>query len=163
MSQEEVSFDDMKQEMALYLLEQRTGVLATADGEYVTARGMLIWSDGLIIYCFTGTRSRKCSQITANPNVAVTAGYLQIEGVARLTGDPLEKENTRFLEVFKEIDPEVYEKRMDVFRAQTIKTSVIEITPTRVARYYPRGFMDILNIQSEKAYKTRIGEPTYYN
>ena len=162
MSQEEVSYEEMKKEFEKQLKGQQTGVLATSDGDNVTVRAMLIFPDGLTIYCFTGKRSRKYKQLCSNQNVAVAVHDIQIEGVATLKGNPIDEENTRFLKVYKEVNPDDYERRIQSMRSSQIESSLIEITPKRVARYIPGGSMDILNVLKKKAYKLRIGDSAYY-
>ena len=162
MSQEEVSYEEMKKELEESLKGQKTGMLATSEGDNVTVRAMLIFPDGLTIYCFTGKRSRKYNQLCSNQNVAIAVNDIQIEGVAALKGNPVDEENTRFLEVYREVNPDGYERRIESMRSSQIERCLIEITPKRVATFTPDGGMHILNVLKKKAYKLEIGEPAYY-
>ena len=162
MSQEEVSYEEMKKEFEKLLKGQQTGMLATSDGDNVTVRAMWIFSDGLAVYCITRKRSRKYKQLCSNQNVAIAVNDIQIEGVAALKGNPVAEENTRFLEVYKEVNPDVYERRIEGMRSSQIERCLIEITPKRVATFTPDGGMHILNVLKKKAYKLEIGEPAYY-
>jgi len=138
MKQVEIPYDALKQDFINELsklgsegLYQR-GILATSKGDYVTARRMRFVSNGLTVYCFTDRGSRKCKQVMANPNVAVVAGFVQIEGVASLRGHPLD--DPEFLEIYKESQPNNYE----TWRAgPTVNNErdlvLIEIAPKRIA------------------------------
>ncbi|GAI79232.1 unnamed protein product, partial [marine sediment metagenome] len=65
MSPTTISYDELKQEFTQQLQKTEHGVLATSDGNYVTAREMMILSDGIKIWCFTGENSRKFKQMQA--------------------------------------------------------------------------------------------------
>ena len=150
MSLTELSFEELKQELIDELKQQPTGALATSDGEDVTARFMGLFSDGLTIYCFAFQTSRKCRQISVNPNVSIATGNLQIDGTATL-GHPLDEENTRFVEIYKERMPE-YFKIAESVHFPKKSERVIEITPRRISKFN-NGNFDILNIPKEKAHK----------
>ena len=108
------------------------GILATSDGEYVTARKVRLVADRLTIYCFTDRRSRKYQQIMANPNVAIATDNIQIEGLAPLKGHPLDEENAGFLRAYKEMRPEAYERSSRRHFPNRPEGRVIEITPRRI-------------------------------
>jgi len=113
MSQIELSYEDMKQEMIKEIQKHPHGYLATSEGEFVTVRRMGLVSDGLTIWCLTSEQTRKYKQIMANPNVAIAAGdYLQIEGVASLKGHPRDEENSVFIKAFREQLPDRYERSL---------------------------------------------------
>ena len=157
LSQTELSYEDLKQEIIKLLHKQRTRVLATSEGENVTARAMLLFYDGLTIYCFTNAYSRKYKQMTVNSNVSIAAGILQIEGIAKLKGHPLDDENSKFIQVHKEQSPEYYKISERIHFIES-SARVIEITPKRIAKYITGGQIDILDVSKESAY--RVG---YYN
>ena len=157
LSQTELSYEDIKQEIIKLLHKQRNGVLATSEGDNVTARTVLLFYDGLTIYCFTSNYTRKYKQIIANPNVAIVCGNIQIEGIAKLKGHPLDEENSNFIRLHQEQNPEYYKISENIiFKRSTPR--VIEITPKRVARWITGGQIDILDVSKESAY--RVG---YYN
>jgi general stress protein 26 len=165
MAQTEIPYEELKQEIIEELKQQRTGVLATSDGEDVTARSMLLFSDGLTIYCFTDKDSRKFKQMSVNPKVSVAAGSLQIDGTATLKGHLLDEENARFIEIHKEQNPEYFKiTESAFFPIQSVR--VIEITPKRIGKWIRGGKLDILNISTRKAYRLEMfGEfrvPEYY-
>ena len=140
------------QEMIQEIQKHKLVVLATSDGESVTARTVLRISDGLNLFCFTGNYTRKYKQMMANPNVAIAAGNLQIEGGASLKGHPLDEENTAFIKAYKKTRPDAYERSSRVhFHRKNVR--VIEIAPQRIALYTgmdeasgSESHIDILNI-----------------
>lgn len=164
MSPTELSYEELKQEIIDELKKQPTGALATSDGEDVTNRYMLVLSDELTLYCFTDVDFRKCKQISVNPKVSVAIGSLQIDGTAVIKGRPLDEENARFIEIFKEKLPEIYKVHENLSIPREA-ARVIEITPRRIARYN-NGLLDVLNIPKEKAHRfevfTEYQVPEYY-
>ena len=99
-----------------------------------------------------------------NPNVAISARNIQIEGTVKLKAHPTDDENTHFREVFQEIMPEVYEMSVKLhFHRDYIR--VMEITPTKITRYTndiesKEGFFfEILDVKEKKAFKV-LGEDT---
>jgi general stress protein 26 len=163
MKQEAVSYKELEQDFIEELkklgnegLYQR-GILATAANDFVTARRMRFIPDGLTLYCWTSTNSRKHKQLLVNPKVAVVLGFIQIEGVAEILKHPLEE--PEFLELYKERMPNAYEdsiKDWDEFDQFLIK-----ITPKRVAEYKLPDVdagrsvagMDLLNVETGEAYR----------
>jgi general stress protein 26 len=148
-------------------------VLATSEGESVTARTVACISDGLTVYFTTTPGSRKYSQIAANPNVALAAGNLQIEGIASVKGHPLAEGNAAFIEVLRETRPELYEG-MSQMHFKIPNYQLIEVAPRRIALYrmslrdsvvidnvnyegymlnVPQVCIDILNTSNEEAHR----------
>lgn len=68
----------------------RKMVLATTAGEQVSARMMSLVRQGERLYFQTDCTSRKYAQLCANPHIALCADNLQIEGICRELGHPLE-------------------------------------------------------------------------
>lgn len=159
MSQIELSYEDMKQEMIKEIQKHQFVVLATSEGESVTARSMLLISNGLKIFFMTNPNYRKYNQIMANPNVAIAAGNLQIEGVASLKGHPLDEENAEYIKAFKDTQPDFYERSTRVnFKRPDVR--VIEVVPKRIALYTSgdmvsgaEPYIDILNTVKEEAHR----------
>jgi general stress protein 26 len=159
MSQTELSYEKLEHQLIDELKKHQIGVLATSEGESVTARTVRLIPDGLTIYCFTGIYTRKYKQIAANPNVAISANNLQIEGVAALKGQPFYKDNDRFIEVYKKIDPQAYERSSKRWFSRP-DSSVIKITPYKIILYNQGSevkgsnfSLDILNIPGKVAYR----------
>lgn len=76
MSPTKLDYEELKQDILQQLEKSRVAVLATAEGDFVTARQMTLISDGLTIYFMTFTFTRKYKQILVNPNVAVAMGNM---------------------------------------------------------------------------------------
>lgn len=165
MSLTELSYQELKQEFIDELKQQPDGAVATSAGDKVTNRFMQLIYDELKIRCFTTEGARKLNQISVNPNVSVATGSFNIDGTAAITGHTLDEENARFIELFKEQQPEYFEISESVFfPIQAIR--VIEITPTRIGKWVTGGYIDILNISTGKAFRLEaLGQfqvPEYY-
>ena len=68
----------------------------------------------------------------ANPNVAIAADNIQIEGAATLRGHPLDEENTGFLRAYKEMRPEAYKRSSRRHFPNRPEGRVIEIIPRKI-------------------------------
>ena len=141
MRQIEISYEELKQDFIKELaklgsegLYQR-GILATSGGDYVTARRMWLVPDGLTIYCYTDRGTRKIKQIMANTNVAVVAGFIQIEGVASIEGHPLHEDNANFIKAFMNNQPDKYEIEKRTFQNPDRDVVLIKIEPKRIALF----------------------------
>lgn len=99
--------------------------------------------------------TRKYIQITANPNVAVAFGNLQIEGVAKSKGHPSEDQNIGFIKAFQKKYPQVYEMYKEELDDPGNNWKLIEIIPTRIAVYHgrPDVHLDVMHTRNKKAYK----------
>ena len=112
----------------------------------------LVFSDGLTVYCQTDSSYTKYKQIAENPNVALCAGNVQLEGTASILGHPFADENKRFAELFKE-------KHLGSFNAYSHLENevVIGIEPTRVVlwKYDVNGasYRDFLELADGQAYR----------
>ncbi len=163
MNQTEISYEDLEQEMLQEIKKYQYGVLATAEGEFVTARVMVFVTQGMTIYCVTPIWSRKYRQIMANSNVAIAAGNLQIEGVALLKGRPLEEENA--VNALQEQIPEVCAMFGDSMQSPDTDLRIIEITPGKITSYQRQKGLKILDIVKEKAHSVDFpieNDPAYY-
>ena len=161
MSQIELSYEDLKQEMIKEIQKHEFGYLATSEGDFVRVGKMRLVSDGLTLWCFTDRRTRKYKQIMANPIVGIADGNLQIEGVASLRGHPLDEENAAFIKAYKETQPDNYERSMHVRKnLQRPDMRVIEVALKRIALYTPganiaQSHFDILNTVKEEAHRVK--------
>lgn len=166
MSPTKISYEELEQEFSQQLQKAEHGVLATSEGDYVTAREMMILSDGLKIMCFTSINSRKYKQLQANKNVAFSINNLQIEGIAALTGHPSDTRNAGFIRIFEEKRPKIYEFWRDICLDPNSGLVVIEITPRKITGYKPEGMnthLDILNIVTEMATRADTNDITQGN
>jgi nitroimidazol reductase NimA-like FMN-containing flavoprotein (pyridoxamine 5'-phosphate oxidase superfamily) len=165
LSQIELSYDDLKQKMITEFQKHDHGILATSDGGYVTARKVRLVYNGLTFFCFTDRRSRKYQQMKANPNVAITADNIQIEGAATLKGHPLDEENAVFLRAYKKMRPEAYERSSRRHFPNRPEGRVVEITPKRVM-LWSLTESDVArnvqaSVQSEEAMRKDLAKENY--
>ncbi len=151
MSPTALNYEELEQQVEQRLNKSRYGVLATAEGDFVTARQMMFICNGLTITFITTITTRKYKQIEVNPNVAVSIGNMQIEGVASIRGRTSDNENVWFLKTFEEIEPEVYEKHRDMCLDPETLWRVIEIAPKRFALFVPDNYLDVLNVDEKTA------------
>jgi general stress protein 26 len=143
---------------ALQLLKKNPfGVLATASEDRVTARQMMLVFDGLRISCFTPNFTRKYRQISANRNVALVSGNVQVEGIACIKGRTSEPQNAGFLTAVKTSLPRVYEHYRDWLEDPNTFNEVIDIIPTRIAVFFgppePNRHLDVLNIDERTCFR----------
>jgi general stress protein 26 len=135
-------------------------VLSTSKDDIVTARRMRFVPDGLTLYCYTDQHTRKQEQIEANPNVAVVVGYTQIEGTAKIMGNPLEEQNADFIRAFKENNLEFAQNYMKHFERPDRSIQLIKIEPKRIALFkygdpeagIERGLY-VLDVPNKKAHR----------
>ena len=159
MSQEELPYDELKHEIAEELKKREWGHIATSHNDYVRVGFMRIVSKGLTIWCYTDHRSRKFKQILGNPHIAIGDRDLQIEGLAKLKGHPLDEENKDFIEAYRENQPENYERTSQrQFLPSRREWRVIEIIPTRITWYKVGATPEenvflILDTVDKKAYR----------
>lgn len=153
MSPTKLNYEELKQDIIQQLEKSRVGVLATAEGDSVTARQMTLISDGLTIYFMTPTFTRKYKQILVNPNVAVAMGNIQIEGAVSIKGHTSNNENTWLLKALEELAPEVYKGYRDELLDPEMPWQVIEIAPKRIALFsgLPDRQLDVLDIIEKTA------------
>lgn len=162
----QLDYQEMLQQVQQQLSKSFEGVLATAQGDFVTARAMMLICRGLSIYFMTPLFTRKYKQILVNPKVAVAIGNMQIDGLASVRGATCDKENAWFMETINTIAPGVYaEYRGECLDSQTLY-KVLEIIPQRIALFdgLPNRYLNVLNINEKTAtrYYGREGFPTDY-
>jgi general stress protein 26 len=172
----ELPYEEYKKKVIEELRKHKTGVLATSDGSTVSAREMVFIYDELTIYCRSEGLFRKFKQIEVNPNVAIAAGNIQIEGVATVKGHPLDETNTKFIQLYKEQIPQAYEVACRDYFPRS-DCSLIAISPNKItlyiggspaesAGYSFSGYFDILNVKKRTAHRVSIwdvDESSAYN
>ncbi|MCL2188525.1 MAG: pyridoxamine 5'-phosphate oxidase family protein [Defluviitaleaceae bacterium] len=114
------------------LENEKTLILATCANHRVTTRHMSHVNEGLDIYFQTGRNYLKSQQIAANPNVAVSVGTFDIEGIATLHDHPLDAKNQFFIEKMKVKHPNAVERWSPLAEEVVIK---ITVTTARRWRY----------------------------
>ena len=108
-------FEAKKQEIVDFLADRENAImaLATSEAGRVLVRMVLVTCDDLNVYFFTWRGSRKCSQILANPRVALCKDRVQIEGTAKILGGLFDLENVPIRKLFDERFPETVERWVD--------------------------------------------------
>lgn len=152
MSPSALNYKELKQQVEQRLNKSHYGVLATAEGDFVTARQMMFICNGLTINFITTNTTRKYKQIEVNPNVAVSIGNIQVEGVASISGRTNDNKNAWFLKTFEQIEPKIYETHRDICLDSETVWRLIEIAPKRIALFVSSdNCLDVLNIGEETA------------
>ena len=82
------------------LEKETTLTLATSANNRVTIRQMSHINNGLTIYFQTSAHYLKTQQIKANPNIAISVGAYEIEGIAEIIGHPLDEANKFFIQKY---------------------------------------------------------------
>jgi general stress protein 26 len=100
---------ELKEEIIAMLEREKHIVIATCSDGRVTARTMSHVNAGMDIFFQTDKRFLKIEQILKNPRVALCAGNLQIEGIAKLQGHPFDSENADFCSLYKQKHPHSFE------------------------------------------------------
>ena len=99
------SFEELKKEAKEFLDNNPILVLATSGDGRVTARSMLCVHQGLTVLFETDINTTKLKQMRANPNVALCAKRVQIEGTATIRAHPLDPSCRDFAELYKSKNP----------------------------------------------------------
>ncbi len=147
---ETLDYFQAEREAVDFISQNNKMVLATCSDNRVTARMISIINDGMRIFCQTDRNFIKYRQITENPNVALSAGNIQIEGIAKITGHPFE--NRFFNEAYKLAHRSSYETY-----SHLKDEVVIEITPHLVTFWkYSDGqkpYRDFIDIKKHAAFR----------
>ncbi len=100
-----IEYNELKMEILNFFKKNKNFVLATSANNIVSARSMDCVNIGLKMMFETDKRSGKYKQIMINPNVALCAKNVQIEGIAKLGKHPLDESNKQFIELYKKDHP----------------------------------------------------------
>ena len=89
------------------------------------------------------------TKINKNPNVAIAADNIQIEGIAEIIGHPYDENNKEFLELFKNkhyMSYRMYSKLKDevVIKVDCKKITIWKSSDEKTYRYY-------LHVEEKKA------------
>lgn len=138
---ETINYNDLKNEIIESLNNKKTAVLATCENNKISARSLSLVNDELTVYFQTDKKFNKCKQIKNNPNVAIAADNIQIEGIAHIVGHPYTEENKTFLELYKKkhyISFKMYSKLEDevVIKVDCKKITLWKYSSEKPFRYY---------------------------
>jgi general stress protein 26 len=173
MSQVDLSYEELEK-VIIHELDKlcdaglyKRGILATSKRDHVTARRMRLIPHGITLYAWTDTRTRKVEQIKANQNVALVAGFIQIEGQALLMGHPLKAENSEYIKAYKRKLPEVYENVEKPTFENSNEIELIKIVPCKISMPSLKNTftLDVLDVNRKEAYslvgKDWVESPAY--
>ncbi len=139
-------FTEKYEEFLLEFTNGKTMVLSSSKDNKVTSRMMsVVLIDGLF-YFQTDKTFRKYNQLISNPQVALCAENIQIEGVCEEIGHPLN--NNLFCDVYKEC----FEGSFNRYSSLENET-VFVVKPTYVERWiYVDGvpFIEIFNVEKKE-------------
>ena len=123
-----ISYNELKEEVDDFLNKYKTLVLATSANDRVSARMIEFVNDGNKLMFETDKRSGKYKQIMKNPNVAICAKNVQIEGIATIGKHPLDTSNKKFIELYKKHHANAYQ-----LYSHLKNSVVISINPKLIA------------------------------
>ncbi|MBQ7359554.1 MAG: pyridoxamine 5'-phosphate oxidase family protein [Lachnospiraceae bacterium] len=139
-------FTEKYEEFLLEFTKGKTMVLSSSKDNKVTSRMMsVVLIDGLF-YFQTDKTFRKYDQLISNPQVALCADNIQIEGVCEEIGHPMD--NDWFCTVYKDCFEGSF-NRYSFLKNET----VFVVKPTYVERWmYVDGepFIEIFNIEKQE-------------
>jgi hypothetical protein len=145
-----IEYAVLKEEVIQFLDKHKTLFLATSADDRVTARATSCVHVGLEIYFQTSKKSAKFAQFVKNPNVALCAANIAIEGVATIGKHPLDPESEQFIALYREHHP-------GSFNAYSRLESnvVVRVDPTLVTfwKYDDEGkpYREILHVNDGRA------------
>lgn len=150
--QSTISFEGESRKFFADLGESKNMVLSTSAGDKVTSRMMsVIIFDGCF-YFQSDINFRKCSQILKNPNVALCADNISVEGICTEIGKP--NVNADFIRLFKQHYNWSYNKYSSVKNERLFK-----IEPTYIQKWiyenlepYIESFDFVNKLYSKKLY-----------
>lgn len=82
----ELEYEYLKNELLRNLEANKVWILASSDGERVSARSMSVVHNGLEVYFQTSRSFAKYRQMSRNGNVALCCSNVSIEGIAHEIG-----------------------------------------------------------------------------
>lgn len=143
----EREYIDLKNETYNHLMNNRHIVLATSSHGRVTARTIsYIVLDNKIMFQ-TDSTFLKAKQIKSNNKVALCIDNIQIEGIAKILGNPFDEYNNKFLKKYKQIHESAYNKY-----SHTKNEIVIEVCPILITiwKYENElGIRKVINLESQ--------------
>lgn len=146
-----LDYQTLYQEILQQLESLEAIVLATCAAEKVTARTMCPVNEGLQIFFGTNASSEKAVQMRRQPHIALAAGNMQIEAIARLLGHPDSQA------AFKKRYVEKYPQFGDLYPT-TPDSLVVAAYPSVIKLYKYKGgpCEEVLDVSGQKAYRNRF-------
>ena len=95
----------------------------------------------------------KCRQIAKNPNVALCADNVQVEGTASILGHPFSEANGRFAELFKKKHPGSFKRYSHLEDEVVIEIRASRITLWRYDVLKGTSYRDTLSVADETTHR----------
>lgn len=152
------TYDARLAEVESFLASKHAIVLATSEGDRVTARTVTFASRGTDVYFLSLAGNTKCRQIEANPNVALCRDHVQIEGTAEILGRAGSEENADVAAVFRAKYGDDYERHINHPAMVAVR-----VRPSRIGFFYMEGdrfLVDRLDIVRQTLTIERLDEAT---
>jgi general stress protein 26 len=149
-TQEHLDYENVRQEKIQFLNDHMLAVLATSADDRVTARTVDYASKGLDIYFLSWEHQTKCAQIKANPRVALCIDNLQIEGRAKILGNPLDAKNSKAADIYRAKLPLIFKdfaSRPGMVIVKLIPNSIVTFVRSGSRRYW-----EYLDLNNKTAY-----------
>lgn len=139
-----MNYDEIFKEIINYLDTKGHIVLATSKDDKVSARNVSHIMLDNDLYFQTDNNFKKVEQIQANNNVALCTDNYQLEGIATILGNPFEDQNRQFLEKFRKVHKNSFEKYTYMESEVVVKVKIKKATIWRYINDIP--YIDYLNV-----------------
>ena len=138
-------------------------VLSTCLNNHITSRLVDCASYETSIYFITWGHHTKCTQIHQNPKVAFCFRNLQLEGVAKILGNPLLESNHEHSERFKTKQPETFHRFAKYDGMVLVKADIHSIHSWEGWYDDENGFfLDIVDLINKKAFRINAEDQNRY-
>lgn len=139
-------FKEKYEDLLLEFNKGKTMVLSTAENNKVSSRMMsIVCFDGLF-YFQTDKTFKKYNQLISNPQVALCAENISIEGVCKEIGHPID--NAAFCKVYKELFAGSFNKYSSLKNERLFVVKPIYVERWRYIDGVP--FIEIFNVENEE-------------
>ena len=158
MNEELIDFKKTKEKLISFVENKDNSVmvLATSDGNVISARSVLIINDDLDIYFFTWKHSRKCVQIAQNNKVSICKEKVEIEGIAEILGLMTSGKNNTILELIRRKYPGAADRWEDKPNMVIVKVKPFFAC---VDGYYINddAYLEYIDFRKDRAYRVKWG------
>lgn len=144
----EIIYKVLYERVVMELNDIKEIVLATSYKDRVMARTINCVIQNTDIYFMTSKAYMKYKQIQKNPQVALSTGNIQIEGIIEDLGHPNENQFFKDLCEVNKVD-EVYFKQYAHYK----NTALLKVSPSLITVYEGNGAFYYLDLITQKAYQ----------
>lgn len=150
------TYEERLAQVGEFLASKRAIVLATCEGDHVTARTVSFASSGVDVCFMSFVANTKCEQIRANSNVALCRDNVQIEGTAQVLGPVVAEGNAELANLLRAKYPNDY-----AGYAAHPEMILIRVVPSRIGVYRKEGdehLVDRLDVESASLTVERLAK-----